>query len=283
MQASIPLRTFADAGRTKGAVAFAAAALLAVSAPAARAESLLARYAIKLIGLPLGTATLAGSVDASAYRLEAAARLTGLASVISNAKGAATASGVFVQGRVAPNGFATTSANSQMTRTIRIAMAAGTVRASEIVPPFDSPPDRIPVLESQKRHIIDPLSAFVMPIGAGEQVVGPAACNRTIPIFDSWTRFDVNLAYVGNATIAAKGYSGPVAVCSARYTPVSGHRDRPVTRFMADNRDMEVWLAPLGSARVAIPVRISVATMIGKLLIEATQFETGPASRAALR
>ena len=104
-------------------------------------------------------------------------------------------------------------------------------------------------------------------------VYSPAACDRKIPIFDGYTRFDITLAYVGERTVSAKGYQGPVAVCAARYVPISGHqRDRPATKFMADNKDLEVWLAPIASDRVLIPFRVSVRTMIGTTVLEAQEF-----------
>jgi UTP:GlnB (protein PII) uridylyltransferase len=68
-----------------------------------------------------------------------------------------------------------------------------------------------------------------------------------------------------------KGYEGPVAVCSARYVAVAGHRpDRPATKFMENNKEMEVWLAPVSESRITVPLRISVATMVGTTVIEAT-------------
>jgi hypothetical protein len=73
--------------------------------------------------------------------------------------------------------------------------------------------------------------------------------------------------------VQAKGYSGPVAVCNARYTPIAGHRNRKPVQFMAENRDMQVWLAPIGDSRVLAPFRISVATMVGQTVIEASDFE----------
>ncbi len=263
-------------------VAFGAALfLLPIFASSASAQNLVAQYSVKLIGLSLGTASVALAVEPASYKVEATAKLTGLASVVSNSKGAATASGQLVSGRVAPAAYATTSANSKMTRTIRIAMNAGDVRGAEISPPYEEGAGRIPVTENQKRGIIDPLSALVMPVPGSEPVVGPAACNRTIPVYDGWTRFDVTLQFVGVRRVAARGYEGPVSVCAARYTPVSGHRpDRAATKFMADNKNMEVWLAPVADTRVVMPFRISVATQIGTTVIEALEFSTGPTSTA---
>ena len=101
----------------------------------------------------------------------------------------------------------------------------------------------------------------------------PTACNRKIPIFDGYTRFDIDLTYVGERSAKAKGYNGPVAVCAVRYVPISGHSpDRPATKFMAENKDVEVWLAPIEADRVWMPFRVSVRTMIGTTVVEAQEF-----------
>ena len=262
-----------------------AVALIALAFPGAvQAESFKARYSVKLIGLSLGYATLSGSLDPGAYQIDATAKLTGVAALVSSSKGAGAASGLLMQGRVAPNAYATTSANATMTRTVRIAMAQGNVKASEIAPPFDELPGRVPLNEAHKQRIVDPLSALIMPVPEGGQVIGPASCPKTLPIYDGWARFNINLTYMGTRQVRVKGYEGPVAICSARYVPVAGHRpDRPATKFMEDNRDMEVWLAPVGDSRITLPLRISVATMIGTTVIEATEFETTPAVTAASR
>ncbi len=258
-------------------------AAMGLLVPQAQAQDAVrARYSVKLIGLALGSATLNGTFDPAAYQVEATARLAGVATMVSNSKGAATSSGTFLQGRVAPNAYATTAANSTTTRTIRMALQQGNVTASEIMPPFEELPGRVPVLDMHKQKIIDPLSALVMPVPGSEPVMGPAACNRTLPIYDGWARFNLNLSFVGMRQVKSKGYEGPVAVCNARYIPVAGHRpDRASTKFMENNRQMEVWLAPVGESRITVPFRISVATMIGTTVIEATDFEASAGKRAS--
>jgi hypothetical protein len=49
---------------------------------------------------------------------------------------------------------------------------------------------------------------------------------------------------------------------------------------MAENKSMEVWLAPVGASRIVMPWRISVATMVGTTVIEATEFSAGGAQAA---
>lgn len=260
---------------------FTAAAALLAGSVAADADTLRAKYSVRLIGLSLGTAGLTADLNGGQYKVEANARLSGIASMVSNSRGVAVSTGGLTPGKPAPATYATTSSSSAMTRTVRMALNGGNVRGVDISPPMEEPPDRIPVTDSHKRGVIDPLSALVMPVGGSEPLLGPAACARSIPVYDGYTRFDVNLSYAGTKQVSAQGYNGTVVVCSARYVPISGHRpNRKVTEFMTNNRDMEVWLAPLESSRVMIPFRISVATMVGTTVIEAQEFNV-TTSRAA--
>lgn len=264
-----------------------AAAVLAglgVLTTAAQAETVRTRYGISLIGLPFGTATVSGTLEPQAYKIELQMKLTGLASILSGSKGAATATGALPGNHVSPTTYATTSSSGDITRTVRMSMVNNNVDQSEITPPWDPFPDRVPVTEADRRAIVDPMSALIMTVPGTGPVIGPAACERTIPVFDGAARFDVVLAFVGTRKVKTKGYAGDVAVCSVRYHPVAGHRaNRPGTKFMADNKDMEAWLAPIGQSRIVVPYRISVATMIGTVVVEANQFEVSAGPQATVQ
>jgi len=246
---------------------------LSLAGVGARADILHATYRVSLIGLPIGVASVNATLTQTSYAIDASAKLSGLATMFSRSRGASTGRGAIVGNHVVPATFATTATNASMTRTIRMSLAANAVTGVDISPPFEDKPDRIPLSDRDKQGIVDPVGAFVIPAPAKGPLVGPASCDRTIPIFDGYTRFDVNLTYVGQRDVSAKGYKGPVAVCAVRYVPIAGHRrDRPATKFMADNRDLEVWLAPIDGARVLMPFRVSVRTMIGTTVIEASEF-----------
>ncbi len=196
--------------------------------------------------------------------------------MFSDSRGASTGTGTIVGGHVVPATFATVASNANMTRTVRMALIGNVVRGVAITPPFEDRPDRVPLTQKDERGVVDPVGAFVLTSPTGAAALSPAACNRTIPVFDGYTRFDIALAYVGERDVEAKGYTGPVVVCSARYTPIAGHRpDRPATKFMTDNKDMEVWLAPVGRVGVLMPFRIAVRTMAGMAVVEATEFSVG--------
>lgn len=269
----------------------AVAATLAAGAIAAgqagAAESLQVGYSIRLLGLSLGTAGLNATLTPSNYEMELSAQLAGIAAVVSKAQGGARANGAIEQGRVVSRAYATASSNSKETRTVRMALNGGSVRSVEVVPPPEPHPDRVPVTEAHKRNVVDPLSAIIMPVAARGDLTGAAACDRTIPVFDGYARFDVSLHYAGTQEVRSPAYSGPVAVCKARYRAISGHRaQRKQTQYMENNRQMEVWLMPVEGARVVTPYRITVATQVGQLVIEATRVSvasTGAGSRSASR
>jgi len=250
-------------------------AALAAAAPA-HAETLKAHYALSLMGLSIGNAFASGVVDPQSYRIDISMKTTGLANLVNSTKGAASATGGFTANGPSPATYANTTANSDETRTVRMALAANSVHAVEVKPaPWDAVA-RVPVTESEKRRIVDPVSALIMSVPAGEDLSGPAACNRTISVFDGVTRFDVALSYAGAHDAQTKGYAGPVAVCMARYTPIAGHRpDSSATRYMAENREMTVWLAPLPDAHVVVPIHIDIRTAAGKLVIDASEFQIG--------
>lgn len=249
----------------------------------ATAAGLGADYAISLAGLPLGSARLTASIDGDAYEVEVEARLTGLAGVLTSGKGGATASGALAGGRPVPAAFSILTRSSSAGVTIRLALARGNVTAIEIEPPPEPKPDRVPLTEAHKRAVVDPASALLMPVATRGEPLDRTGCERTIPVFDGWTRFNVVLTYAETRTIDQAGYKGPVLVCNARYVPIAGHRaERPGVRFMAENRDMSIWLAPLAGARALAPFRISVKTTLGTNVIEATRWsaQADPGVRA---
>ena len=249
----------------------------------ARADEFRARYTVSLIGFPIGEAAAAGSIGPASYRIDLNAKLTGVAAMVANVKLALAATGALRRGGVAPSTYATTSANSQGSRTVRMLLDAGNVKAVEIFPPFEDKEGRVPVTAANKRNILDPATALIMAVPEGQLLVGPAACNRTIPVYDGYVRFDVTLHYVGVRDVAVDGYSGPVSVCAARYTPVSGHkRDSKSTKFMAENTDIEAWLAPIARAHVVVPFHVAMMTLAGTAVIDAVEFSVEPSDVTAI-
>ena len=73
----------------------------------------------------------------------------------------------------------------------------------------------------------------------------------------------------------ATGYQGPVVVCAAAFRPIAGHRaDSALVKYLSGGRDLELWLAPIVGTNVLGPYRLSVANLIGNLVIEAVRYES---------
>ncbi len=254
--------------------AVAAFVALCAFASAASAETLRVVYDISLLGLPLGTGHVEAKLTPNSYAVDGSAKLNALAQLVNNSRGASNGHGAIVDGRISPAAFATTAASSKATRTIRMALKNNAVVGVEISPPFGDSPDRTPLRPGDTHNIVDPVGAYVFPAPKSGPALSAAACDRVAPIFDGYTRFDLKLSYAGEKQVKAKGYSGPVAVCSVRYVPIAGHRkDRPATKFMEENRDIQIWLAPVAGLPLLAPYRVSIKTMVGVLDIEATEFQ----------
>lgn len=240
------------------------------------AETLKAHYGMTLMGLSIGSAYANGFVEPRSYRIDIGMRTTGLANLVNSAKGVASASGGMSLNGPSPANYANTTSNSEETRTIRMSLSSNAVRSVEIRPePWDLPA-RVPLGESARRRVVDPVSALIMPVPANQELLGPAACERTISVFDGITRFDISLSYSGAQNVEARGYAGPVVVCAARYTPIAGHRpDSASTRYMSENQDIHVWLAPLPETHVVVPIHIDIGTAAGELAIDASEFTLG--------
>ena len=132
-------------------------------------------------------------------------------------------------------------------------------------PPTIPSPDRVPITDTHRRGVFDPMTASLMRVPGNGDTFVPQACQKELAIFDGRMRYDLHLAFKRLDKVKAdKGYQGTVVVCSVRFLPIAGHvPDRAAIKYLADLRDIETWLAPIAGTRVLVPYRISVPTPIG--------------------
>ncbi len=128
----------------------ALAAAVFSCASVARAENMRASYRVSLIGLPIGVAVASSSVEDAHYKVNLNVRLTGVAALVSNLKMALASSGDYEEGAIAPSAYATTASNSRETRTLRMALSAGTVRQVQYSPQWeeDKSPEHVPLTDA---------------------------------------------------------------------------------------------------------------------------------------
>lgn len=260
----------------------AAGLLLAAIATSAAAQTtrLDAVYSIHLTGIPIGQGAVILDLNENGFAAAGTAKFTGLVRMISKGEGTSTVRGSFQANRVISSLFSTESNTSDRKEKVEIVVENGFAKEFSVLPP---PPDldvnRVPLTTAARTNVVDPLSAGLMLVSAPGDVLKPESCNRTIPIFDARFRYDVELSYLRTETAPKKieGYQGPIIVCQARYIPIAGHRtDRPQVQQLANNRELFVWLAPVAGTRVLVPIKVSIATGIGTMVVEATRFRAAP-------
>jgi Protein of unknown function (DUF3108) len=258
-----------------GAGAVATVLLAGVTGDSARAQGKLeARYAASVGGIPLGKGAWVIEIGESQYSAAASGRVTGVLRAVTSGDGSAAARGVLIGGHPVPQSYAAHVTSDDKTDEVRMTLNSGTVKELVAEPPFAPTPDRVPVTEVHRKGVIDPMSAGLMPVGGTGEVLVPEACQRTLAIFDGRQRFDLTLTFKRLDKVSTeKGYQGPVVVCQVTYQPLAGHRpSRYAIKYLMEQRDMEIWLAPIVGTRILVPYRIQVPTLLGSAVLEATQF-----------
>jgi hypothetical protein len=267
--------------------AYLAAALTCFTAacnPAVAEGGLEAQYSIALTGIPIGRSALVLELTNNNYTTAGSATVTGILKLVSPGKGSAASRGSITNGKILPISYSLTSESGERWEDIRMAIAAGVVRDFTIMPPPSYADDRVPITDEHRKGVVDPMSAMIMPVPGSGDVLSAETCNRTLSIFDGRQRYDLVMSYE-RSDIAkdVKGYSGPLVVCRIAYRPLAGHRpNRAQVKYMVENQNIFIWLAPVAGTRVLVPVRVTVATMLGTLVVQATHFSSERRARPAV-
>jgi hypothetical protein len=259
---------------------------LALLPGAANAQAKLeARYTVTLAGIPLGTGSWVINIAADQYTAVATGRTTGLVKLFSDGSGTTGSKGTLHGASVASIGYVHSSVSDRKTDDVRMVLQGGVVKDAIAIPPHELAPDRVPVTEAHRKGVVDPMSAALIPVGGKGEVVTPEACRRKLAIFDGRNRVDIDLVYKRMDQVKAdKGYQGPVVVCQVLYRPIAGHRpERDAIKYLIAQRDMEMWLAPIGGTRVLVPFRFSVPTPLGLGALQANYFVTSALPSQAMR
>lgn len=240
-----------------------------------------ARYTATLAGIPIGKGALAIDIGEKQYTAAASGMTTGLVRLFASGQGSSASRGHVRKGKIVPSTYASNLSSGHKAEDLRIAMQNGAVKDVSIDPTPVPQPDRIPVLASHRRGVVDPMSAALMHVDGDGEMISPAACNRTIAIFDGRMRFDLRLSFKHMTTVqSARGYQGPVAVCAVQFVPKSGYvPNRAAITYLQNQREIEIWLAPVAGTRMTAPYKLLLRTPFGLGVLEATQFVSAP-SRA---
>jgi hypothetical protein len=256
--------------------AAAVALLLAAAAPAVAQNKLEARYNAKLAGITVGSGVWVVDIADDQYSAAVTGRASGLLRVFASGEGSGAVRGRVLKGLLIPSSYAATIASDRKSDEVRISLLNGTVKEFSIEPPPPENPNRLPISEADKRGVTDPMTGSLVRVAGTDEPLSAAGCTGAVAVFDGRMRYDLNLQFKRMDTVKAeKGYQGQAVVCSIQFTPVSGYvPGRAAIKYLAAQRDMEVWLVPIGATRVLAPFKVSVPTPLGAAVLEATHFVT---------
>jgi hypothetical protein len=261
---------FAPAGPAR-CLSVAFAVILAAATPAFGQTRLVSQYSISIAGITIGQGELTADVDVDGYVAQGSGRASGFLRILVSGQAQVSARGRLIEGRPAPTAFSARLDDENEHSAVAMTFDHGSVKALEAETSLPAS-DRVPVTAEYRRDVSDPVSALLVPAADG---LAPAACQRTLHIFDGQRRYDLMLSYKRVDTAKAAGHTGSVVVCAVALKPIAGHKPgSALVKYLTGGRELELWLAPIAGTRLLGPYRLSVANLIGDLVIAATSYET---------
>jgi hypothetical protein len=249
---------------------------LLLASPAALAQGKLeAQYEASLAGIPVGKGAWTVDIQDDQFSASASGATSGLLKAFAGGTGTGASQGRVVAGALVATNYNATI-TSKKSEAIHMVLANGNVREFGIdpEPPVDA--DRIPVTEAHRRGVYDPMTGAMLRVPGTSDLLSPDTCRTAAGIFDGRLRYDLKLDYKRMETVKAeKGYHGPAIVCAIYFTPVAGYiPDRPVIKYLAAQRNIEIAFVPIAGTRILAPFRMTIPTPFGSAVLEATQFIT---------
>jgi Protein of unknown function (DUF3108) len=253
------------------------------ASPAFAQGKLEAQYEATLAGIPVGRGAWNIDINEDQFSASAVGGTAGLLKAFASGSGAGASQGRVVNGALVSTNYSASTTTSKKTEAIHMVLNNGTIKeyAIEPQPPVD--PDRIPVTDAHKKGVFDPMTGSMLHVPGTGDPLTPDACHASAAIFDGRMRYDLKLDFKRMETVKAeKGYRGPVVVCAIYFSPVAGYiPDRPVIKYLAAQRNMEIAFAPIAGTRFLVPFRIMVPTPFGAAELQATKFITEANARTA--
>src|SRR4051794_673864 len=254
-----------------------AVALAALAPQAASAQGRLdAQYEATLAGIPVGKGSWTIEIGDDTFSAAAQGGTAGLLKAVSGGSGSGASQGRVVNGALVANAYTATTRTAKKSETVRLSLLNGNIKEFSIDPEPPVDPDRIVVTDAHRKGVYDPMTGSMLRVPGTGEVLSPEACRTGAGIFDGRLRYDLKLDFKRMEMVKAeRGYHGPALVCAVYFTPVAGYiPDRPVIKYLATERRIEIAFVPIAGTRILVPFRMTIPTPFGPAMLEATSFVT---------
>ena len=258
-------------------VGLLAGAILLFGSEEGRAQGRLdAQYEATLAGIPVGKGTWTVEIGDEAFSASAQGGTAGLLKAFSGGTGTGASQGRVVNGAPVATSYTATTTTAKKSETIRMVLVSGTIKESAIEPEPPVDADRIPVTDAQKKGVFDPMTGSLLRVPGNAELMSPDVCRTSAGVFDGRMRYDLKLDFKRVEIVKAeRGYHGPALVCAVYFVPIAGYiPDRPVIKYLAAQRNIEIAFVPIAGTRLLVPFRMTIPTPLGQAMLEATSFVT---------
>lgn len=252
----------------------ALASLLVLPHPSFAQGRLDAQYEATLAGIPVGKGAWVVDIADDQFSASVSGGTAGLLKAFASGSGTGAAQGRVVGGALIATNYVASTTTSKKIESIHIVLANGNVKEYGIEPQPPVDPDRIPVTDAHRRGVYDPMTGAMLRVAGAGDPLTPDACRTGAAVFDGRMRYDLKLDFKRMDNVKSeKGYRGPVVVCALYFTPIAGYiPDRPVIKYLAAQRNIEIAFAPIAGTRILVPFWMKIPTPLGLAMLEATQF-----------
>ena len=252
----------------------ALASLLVLPHPTFAQGRLDAQYEATLAGIPVGKGAWVVDIADDQFSASVSGGTAGLLKAFASGSGTGAAQGRVVGGALIATNYVASTTTSKKIESIHIVLANGNVKEYGIEPQPPVDPDRIPVTDAHRRGAYDPMTGAMLRVAGAGDPLTPDACRTGAAVFDGRMRYDLKLDFKRMDNVKAeRGYRGPVVVCALYFTPIAGYiPDRPVIKYLAAQRNIEIAFAPIAGTRILVPFWMKIPTPLGLAMLEATQF-----------
>lgn len=225
-----------------------------------------ASYDVSLAGLGMARIDVSVTIDNNNYTVAGVGKPAYLGTLFMDGKVSVSSSGKLKNTKIDPDQYNLSFSSEDENAVVDMKIGNSNIVELTAEPELDEHSDRVPVSKDHHVGIIDPVSAIMVPMVRNGNGLDPKTCDRSAPVHDGWYRYNIQLSYKGIEQVKSNNYKSEAIVCNVRWVPIAGHRsEKDNTKYMMENRDIEIWLVPLNGTEMLVPYLISIRTKAGTL------------------
>jgi len=224
------------------------------------------QYKATLGGIYVGSAKMQIALTKQAYNIAASGSLSGVLKSLVGFRVDVKTYGTLANATMIPQRYSTEYGTANSLHSIKIDYSANRKAAVLAKPPFFPSRRRIALKPAHLKNTVDPLSALFLPVKKGLGTLSPDNCQRLMPVFDGRMRYNLKISSSAAQEPDQKirGFDGPVLICRIKIEPIAGYSPpKPGTKKPPKNNTIEIWLTPMGSTGLLIPVKGRMPTPFG--------------------